>query len=167
MRLIGKIGTAATVTAALAGAGIWGQHAQAQGRQSLVTLQAAAAPNIVTRSSKGVMTLVFTVRDGYHINAVKPGNPDLIAATLELKPPAGITLGTPRFPMSESATLPGMSSASQVYTGKKVILVPFTVAKTAKPGPRAIGATLGFQGCNDTTCLPPDSVQTRAAFVVK
>lgn len=155
-----------TAAATLAATTLVAPGLRAQGREPIVTLK-AAAPTAVARSGKGVLTLTFTVRDGYHINAFQPGNPDLIAATLNLKAPAGVTLGKPQLPPSESLTMPGMKAPSRVYAGKKTILVPFTVAKAAKPGAQTIGATLGFQGCSDTACLPPDSTDARATVVVK
>jgi DsbC/DsbD-like thiol-disulfide interchange protein len=54
-----------------------------------------------------------------------------------------------------------------VYEGKATIAVPFSVAKAAKPGKQKLTANVGYQTCNDQTCLPPETVPVSAMVTVK
>lgn len=160
--------TAVVALVALMGAAGAGRAQMSFGRREpSVTVQAAVSPKTVKRGGQATLTVTLAVREGYHINAVIPGNPDVIPATLALTPNKGITPGAPRYPASKTLTLPGMSSASQVYEGKQTITVPLTVGKTAPTGPQTVKVKFGYQACNETSCLPPDSAQVQATLTVQ
>jgi len=163
-----------TSVAALAGvAGLLaGPHtlARAQGGggdEPLVKSTATVTPVTVARGGKGTLTLTLKIKDGYHINGVEPGNEFAIATVFTGKAPAGVTYGKPVFPKAKPINMPGFETPINVYEGTAVVTIPFTVAKTAKPGKATVGGSLRYQGCDDSSCFPPDSISVAAPVTVK
>jgi DsbC/DsbD-like thiol-disulfide interchange protein len=105
-----------------------------------------AAPNGSTE-----MTLTITLDPGWHLNANDPDRPYLIPTTLEIDPPTGTTIEDIRYPeavVRRLAFATGMPL--RLYEGTFAIRV-----RLAGPAPRRFEASLGYQACNDETCLPP------------
>jgi hypothetical protein len=144
-----------------------GTTALAQGMPgaNIATATAQAAP--VTHGGHGVLAVTIRVASGYHINAHKPADPDLIPTTWQGHAPAGMTFGAARFPAAKTVHASYEKLPMKVYMGRSVILVPFTVAKTVKPGHITLTGTLNYQGCNATSCFPPTSLPVHALVTVK
>lgn len=100
----------------------------------------------------GVVTAA--ILSGWHINSVKPLDEFVIATELKLDP-ATADLVRADFPPHElkDFTFSGGKKLA-VYEGK--IDIPFEAK--LKSGATTIKATLRYQACNDSVCLPPKSV---------
>ncbi len=133
----------------------------------LAKASAAVKPGVVKPGGTGMLLISLGVSPGYHINAPKPNDPDLIPTTFQGTASAGVIFGIPRFPVPRSISVSYEKQPMLVYTGRTVIQVPFTVAKTVKPGHLALSGTLSFQGCNATSCFPPASAAVKALVTVK
>lgn len=144
-----------------------GTTALAQGMPgaNIATVTAQAAP--VAHGGHGMLAVTVRVAPGYHINAHKPADPDLIPTTWQGHAPAGVTFGTARFPVAQTVHASYEKLPMKVYMGRSVVLVPFTVAKAVRPGHITLTGTLNYQGCNATSCFPPASVPIRALVTVK
>jgi DsbC/DsbD-like thiol-disulfide interchange protein len=106
--------------------------------------KSAAAPE------KNELVLTVTVEDGWHLNANDPDRPYLIPTTLEIDPPAGTTVETIRYPDAVVRSLGfAPDTRLRLYEGK------FTIAVRVKGPLEHFDAKLGYQACNDETCLPP------------
>ena len=142
--------------------------AQAQlGGPKVATVTAAAKPATIARGGKGVLLVTVTVRPQYHINAHKPNDSAYIATDFSGQAAPGVTFGMARYPMPKPMKLSYSPKPLLVYVGKAVISVPYTVAKTAKPGKMALTGTVSFQGCDAKSCYPPASAPMRAIVTVK
>ncbi len=128
----------------------------------MATVTAAAKPAVVARGGKGVLLVTVDVGPQYHINANKPNDPAYIATVWSGQPSGGVTFGPAKYPAPKAMKLSYANKPLLVYTGRAVIAVPFTVAKTAKPGKTALAGALAFQGCDAKSCYPPASAQVRA-----
>lgn len=110
-------------------------------------LSAAAAPD----ATSSELALVVTVEKGWHVNANDPDRPYLIPTTLDIDSPAGTTIQSIRYPdpvVRSLAFSPGTSL--RLYEGA------FTIAvRVAGTPPEHFEARLGFQACNEETCLAP------------
>lgn len=148
--------------AALAASGV---RAQTPGENSPVAVVAAAKSPAAARGGKGAIAITLTIKPGYHINAADPGNPDLIPATVTGQAEPGIAFGKPVFPAAKTITADG--KPIRVYTGKAVLTLPFTVAPSARPGKHTLAATVGYQSCNATLCLPPADAPVHVVVTVK
>jgi len=105
-----------------------------------------AAPNSPTE-----MTLTVTLESGWHLNANDPDRPYLIPTTLEIDPPAGMTIEGIRYPEAVVRSLAFAAGMPlRLYEGTFAIRV-----RLAGSVPRRFEARLGYQACNDETCLPP------------
>ena len=141
--------------------------AQGPGNVTVATVTASASPAGVTRGGKGVLAITVAVAPQFHINAHKPNDPDLIPTTFTANKIAGVTFGAAKFPTAKTIKVSYEKQPMMVYQGRTTILVPFSVAKTAKPGHLAVSGTLGYQGCNAQSCYPPASAPVSAAVTIK
>lgn len=89
----------------------------------------------------------------YHPILLDTGMP----TTLEFTVPAGVTLGTPRFPTPKLGSTGGIEYLE--LSGKHVVLIPLRVAGDASPGPAAIGVNVSALACTDL-CVPVSAKAT-------
>ena len=144
------------------------QAAHAQfGGPKVATVTATAKPVAVAPGGRGVLVVTVTVGPQYHINAHVPNDPAYIATVFAGQKAPGITYGTPVYPSPHPMKLSYAAKPLLVYTGRAVIAVPFTVAKTAKPGKATLSGALSFQGCDAKSCYPPASAQVHTAVTIK
>jgi len=97
------------------------------------------------------LALTVTIEKGWHVNANDPDRSYLIPTTLDIDPPAGVEVQSIRYPEPVTHALafaPG--TALRLYEGTITISV-----RVAGPPPDRFDATLGYQACNEETCLPP------------
>jgi DsbC/DsbD-like thiol-disulfide interchange protein len=134
---------------------------------NIVKASAAVKPVVVKPGGAGVLLISLGVSPGYHINAPKPNDPDLIPTAFQGTASAGVTFGTPRFPAPKAISVSYEKQPMLVYTGRTIVQVPFTIARTVKPGRVTLSGTLSFQGCNATSCFPPASAAVKALVIVK
>lgn len=111
--------------------------------------QLAPAPASDATSSE--LALVVTVEKGWHVNANDPDRPYLIPTTLEIDPPAGTTIRSIRYPDPVVRSL-GFSPGTSLRLYEGVFTIAVRVAGTP---PEHFEARLGFQACNEETCLAP------------
>ncbi|MCC6763276.1 MAG: hypothetical protein IT293_01315 [Deltaproteobacteria bacterium] len=115
-------------------------------------------------TSPSELALTVTIEKGWHVNSNDPDRPYLIPTTLEITPPSGVTVQSIRYPEPVIHGLgfaPG--TALRLYEGTFTIGV-----RVAGVPPGHFDATLGYQACNEETCLPPRTLAvpfdaTRAA----
>ena len=142
--------------------------AQAQfGAPKVATVTATARPSAVAPGGKGVLLVTVAVGPKYHINAHTPNDPAYIATVFAGQKTPGITFGPAAYPAPKAMRLSYAPKPLLVYTGRAVISVPFTVAKTARPGRVPLAGAVSFQGCDARSCYPPASAQVRAAVTIR
>ena len=155
-----------TAWTALTLAGLMGAaQAQSPGKMNVAAVSASAAPAHIGPGGKGVLTVTLTVAPGFHVNAHKTTDPDLIATDFAPGASAGVKFGAAHYPAPRMMTLDG--KPSPVYVGRTIISIPFTVAKTAHKSALPLGGQLTYQGCNASSCFPPKTVPVRAAVRVQ
>jgi len=139
--------------------------AQSPGRMRVATAAASVSPAYVARGGRGVLTVTLSVAPQFHVNAHKTTDPDLIATTFTPTAAAGVHYGPAHYPVPRLMTLDG--KPTPVYTGRAIITVPFTVSRSAPAGRLRVGGQLTYQGCNATSCYPPQTVSIGAAVSTK
>jgi thiol:disulfide interchange protein DsbD len=102
-------------------------------------------------SGETELTLTVVLEEGWHLNANDPDRPYLIPTTLEIDPPPGTTIERIRYPEAVVRSLAFAAGMPlRLYEGTFAIRV-----RLAGPAPSRFEARLGYQACNDETCLPP------------
>jgi thiol:disulfide interchange protein DsbD len=126
----------------------------------LPALARAAADPVVAhlRPTATDAIVEIAIAPGWHINSHTPHEEFLIPTTLEILPPAGVTAGEVQYPKAVDRVLAfSGGKAMALYEGTVKLLAPLsgTAAKDAGP----LRAKLRYQACDDTTCLPPKTVE--------
>jgi thiol:disulfide interchange protein DsbD len=120
---------------------------------------AAAADEVVRGrlSAEGRRAVVeITLAPGWHVNAHQPRDEFLIPTTLKLSPPPGIRVGEITYPPPVERRLAfGGDKSFLLYDGT----VRFTAPLEGDPLAGPLRATLRYQACDDTHCLPPRSLE--------
>lgn len=139
-------------------------NAQAPHGPDYATVSYTAKPAVIKRGGRGVLTIKIVVKPGFHINAAKPNDPNLIATMFIPKAVKGITLLLAHYPAPHSV----MSAGERIsaYTGTVTVAVPFMVASSAHPGKAYLSGTLTYQGCNAVACFPPKQEKITAPITV-
>jgi DsbC/DsbD-like thiol-disulfide interchange protein len=164
---------AAAALPVVAGVILMANAAQAQLGQAadpIVTVRdIKVAPASVAPGSKATVTLTLALRPGFHINANKPDSDMQIPTEIELAAPAktaGVTLGKAVFPAPKVIKFSYSDKPLKVYEEALTVTVPVTVGKTAPAGKVPIKGKLHYQGCNDTACFPPATLDFSGTLTV-
>jgi len=128
---------------------LFGQLVDAGAQQ--VTLEGS----VQSRSGETVQgTITAKIAPTWHVNSNKPLDSFSIPTTLKLD---NADLVDATFPPHEVKTFT-FSAGSQIAVYQGTIQIPFTAK--LKPNASSIKATLHYQSCNDTVCLPPKNATT-------
>jgi len=103
-----------------------------------------------------------TIASGWHVNAHQPRDEFLIPTTLTMTPPEGVRALPVEYPPPverELAFAPGQKLL--LYEGTFRLGVP--LEGTAAPGAGPLRATLRYQACDASRCLPPRTIELTAA----
>jgi thiol:disulfide interchange protein DsbD len=94
-----------------------------------------------------------TIASGWHVNAHEPRDEFLIPTTVDVKTPAGVTAGAVAYPKPVERTLAFSDEPLALYEGTIRIQIPLTGRAQGR-----FEATLRYQACDDTRCLPPKTL---------
>ena len=107
----------------------------------------------------GEAVVRITIQNGYHVNANPPTFPYLKATTLELKPAAGITVGSIVYPKAQNKKFPFAEEPLAVYEGEIEVKALLKTEKTASVSQQSIPATLRIQACDNEVCYAPGTIE--------
>jgi thiol:disulfide interchange protein DsbD len=100
------------------------------------------------------LNLKVSIQDGFHINANKISDPDLIPTEVSVE--AGdFKLGKISYPPSKSYKFSFSETELEVYEGNVTIGVNLKSRKDMKPGKYEVSGSVHYQACNDRACFPP------------
>jgi thiol:disulfide interchange protein DsbD len=117
----------------------------------------------------GIMPLevLAKIEKGWHINAHKPTQPFLIPTELTLTLPTGVVHEPIEYPPPDKRTFAFAGNEELlVYEGKLGLATGVRVPETFEADELVIDASLRYQACNDTTCLPPTTAHARIQIAV-
>lgn len=148
------------------------------------TNQTAAAPEGAGVKSESVVKVVsspveiaaggaadavfqITVQSGYHINANPPTYPYLKPTEIELKPPAGISVGFISYPNPLLKKFPFAENQLAIYEGSTQVKVMLKATATAARGFNNVPGKLKIQACDDQVCYPPGEISISVPLTTK
>jgi hypothetical protein len=118
----------------------------------------------IAANKKASVELHFRVAPGLHINSHAPQTEDMIPTTLNLPEGSGVRLASATFPSGAVFAFPGMPGEKlSVYTGD------FTVRAevVSTPGEHLVQATLRYQACDNSACMPPHTIPVVFDIIAK
>jgi len=129
-----------------------------QAKDDVVTVKVLPAAETVKAGQTVSVTLEVSIRAPYHIQSDQPSEDYLIATTVDLKTPAGVTFERIKLPKGEMRKLSLSENPLSIYEGTIKITFDAKVAADFAGTEFAIEGSLGYQACDDTSCLPPTDV---------
>ncbi|MCX6566050.1 MAG: thioredoxin family protein [Candidatus Aminicenantes bacterium] len=139
---------------------VCGFAAFGQAQDDIVSVKVIPSVETFRAGQTAPVTLELTIRPPFHINSDQPSGEDLIGTTVAFKAQPGVTYGWAKFPRPVIRKLDFFDSPLSVFEG--IVKITFDVTVSADfPGTEwTIVGTVGYQACDNQTCLPP----TDAAF---
>jgi len=110
---------------------------------------------------------LVTIEPGWHVNSHQPSFEYLIPTVLELELPKGWPPGTIRYPAAKMKTFSFETRPLAVYDGDVVIVAQLQLPKGTANGTYPLHASLRYQACNDSQCLPPVTSQAEIQLKVE
>src|SRR3984893_8067840 len=100
------------------------------------------------------------LEEGFHTNANKPRDPNLIPIELTLLPPEGISVAEIVYPEPIELRQEGAEQPLLVFERDFTIGVLFNVAGSVANGETTVPANLRYQACDRKACYKPATVTT-------
>jgi len=117
----------------------------------------------VAAGKPSAVDLHFRVSDGLHVNSHTPHTEDLIPTTLKLKD-AAVQLSKVDYPVGRDFAFDvDLKEKLNVYTGEFIVHAEFVAVK----GDHLVEATLRYQACDNSTCMPPRSIPVAIDVIAK
>lgn len=132
----------------------------------LVTVSAAASLSKFHAGSSGFLAVTADIAEGWHINSNTPRDEYLIPTVLEVTAPGGIEIERILYPEPALERLAISDDLMSLYHGRVTFGASLSVAASALPGQYTLKATLGYQGCNDMSCIEPADVSIELTITV-
>lgn len=110
------------------------------------------------------VALHFRVVEGMHINSHTPHDDYLIPTTFSIPAGEGVRLESADYPAGTDIALPSAPKVKiNVYSGE----FSLETRVVAAPGNHLVRGVLHFQACNETQCLPPQTITAAVDVVAK
>jgi thiol:disulfide interchange protein DsbD len=132
----------------------------------LVTAEARLASSPVPAGGTARGALVFTIQDGWHVNAHRPTFDYLIGTQLSWETSDTLAVADLRYPEPHALDLDFAGQPIDVYEGTASIGFTVEPAAATAPGTYALPGRLRVQACNDRTCLQPATVEVALSVPV-
>jgi len=101
------------------------------------------------------IALKLKIDDKWHINSIKPNEPDLLASKLVVNKPFEII--EKKFPVAKNLKFSFSEVPVSVYQGNITIGAIVKIPDSISVGEQNIKISLNYQACNNLSCLPPNS----------
>ena len=99
--------------------------------------------------------IVLSVQPGYHINNSAPNDEYLFATTLAFDDNPYLEVVETSYPAGRRARFAYSPAELIVYEGVTVLGALLKANTVIPAGPLKLNATLCYQACDDTSCMPP------------
>jgi len=156
------------VLAAFFAASLFGppRPATAQEGEPVVVAKSLISCEAVRPGETFKAALVLKVQPGYHINDNAPLDEFLIPTELMFGENPGFEIVEIAYPRGRRARFAYSEAELVVYEGE-VVLGALVRAKDGLPaGARSLKGSLGYQACNNESCLPPKELPFEIAVPV-
>jgi thiol:disulfide interchange protein DsbD len=146
-----KIAALALLTAVAAAAP--GLRAQDEGH--VIAVQSLLSRDAVAPGETFKAAVILRIQAGYHINDNAPLDEFMIPTTLALDDHPDFEVVEVLYPRGRRARFSYSEAELVVYEGEVVLGVLLKAKAAAAPGAKSLHASVGYQACDDISCLPP------------
>jgi thioredoxin:protein disulfide reductase len=129
---------------------------------TIVQPQAYVSLQPVPRVHSFEIAVVAKISPGFHVNAHEPSEEYLIPTKVTTDLPTGIHLVETAYPRGVMRAFRFSKTPLRVYEGSFTIRMKLRADGSAPLGAQKIGLTVGYQACNQDSCLPPTKVPVTA-----
>jgi len=130
----------------------------AQTDESIVSVKVIPSAEKFTPGRTYELSLELSIRAPYHINSDQPTEDYLIPTTVDLTPKKGVRFGPVIFPPAEMKKLELSENPLSIYEGKIQIKTTVALAADFKEKELLIEGRIGYQACDERSCLAPTDV---------
>ena len=127
---------------------------------SVLQPQAYVSLQPVPRGSAFEIAVVAKITPGFHVNAHEPSEEYLIPTKVTADLPAGVTVVETDYPRGVMRAFQFSKTPLRVYETSFTIRMKLRANNSAAPGHQKIPLTIGYQACNQDSCLPPTKIPT-------
>lgn len=133
--------------------------------QNPVSVSMTVAPTSIPSGGSGTAKINASIGGGWYMYSISqgPGGPIQTRISLGEGP---FKMGTVSGPRPKVKMDPNFGINTESYAGSAVFNVPFTVTAGTPEGPQTLNASIRYQVCNDTVCLPPKTVKLASAVTI-
>ena len=125
---------------------------------SVLQPQAYVSLQPVPRGSAFEIAVVAKITPGFHVNAHEPSEEYLIPTKVTADLPAGITVVETDYPRGVMRAFQFSKTPLRVYDGSFTVRMKLRAGNAAAMGHQKIPLTIGYQACNQDSCLPPTKI---------
>ncbi|RPI12609.1 MAG: protein-disulfide reductase DsbD [Ignavibacteriae bacterium] len=134
--------------------------------QEYVTVNASASKKEFTASENIKINVKASIQEGFHINANKIADEDLIPTSVKITE-GDFKLVRANWPSPKNYKFSFSETELQVFEGSINIGLNLKAKKDLKPGKYEVSGSVHYQACNDRACFAPKDAEFTASFTVK
>jgi thiol:disulfide interchange protein DsbD len=138
----------------------------AQDDRHVVDARALLSRNAVRPGETFKAAVILKVQAGYHINDDAPLDEFMIPTTLVVAEHPDFEVVETLFPKGRRARFDYSEAELVVYEGEVVVGLLLKAKKGAAPGAKTLEASVGYQACDNVSCLPPRELSFAIAVPV-
>lgn len=127
----------------------------AQDEGHVIAVSSLVSRDAVAPGETFKAAVIVRVQAGYHINDNAPLDEFMIPTTLVLDDHPDLEVIETYFPKGRRARFSYSEAELVVYEGEVVLGVLLKAKESAAPGAKILKASVGYQACDDVSCLPP------------
>ena len=127
----------------------------AQLEEPIVKVEVVPSSQALKPGQTSLFILGIAILSPYHINADQPTEDYLIGTTVDFKSVSGVSFGKPSFPPAEMKRFSFSEKPLAVFEGRIQVKFELALASDFKGDEVTIEGTVGYQACNDESCLAP------------
>ena len=137
---------------------VLGLFVRVQSEEPIVSVKVIPSAEKFKPGQTYELSLELSIRAPYHINSDQPTEDFLIPTTVDFALKKGVTFGRVIFPPAEMRKLELSENPLSIYEGKILIKTSVTLAADFKGKELLIEGRIGYQACDERSCLAPTEI---------
>ncbi len=134
--------------------------------QNIVTISPQWSKSGIVPGDNVQLALQLHIDDAWHINSHTPLDDYLIPTSAEFRTPDAASVGRINYPEPETYKFDFSENPVSVYQGTVNIITTVSLDKAATSDSLRVAGTLHYQACNNSSCLPPTTIDFSAVLPV-